>query len=54
MMMELLLLANILVFISLALEARIRSKIGFAIVLSGLVIASIDFLFIILLLLRVI
>jgi hypothetical protein len=54
MMVELLLLANVLVFLALAFEAKIRSRIGFAIVLSGLTIASIDLLFIILSLLRVI
>jgi len=54
MMVELLLLANILVFLTLAFEAKIRSKRGFAIVVSGLVIASIDLLFIILSLLKVI
>ena len=54
MMVELLLLANILVFLTLAFEAKIRSKIGFAIVVSGLVIASVDLLFIILSLLKVI
>ncbi|MCS7134984.1 MAG: hypothetical protein N3E38_00115 [Candidatus Aenigmarchaeota archaeon] len=54
MMVEILLLANALLFLVLALEAKVRSKIGYAIVVSGLLLAIIDFLFFVLLALRVI
>lgn len=54
MIIELLLLANALIFLALGLEAKIRSKIGFAIVFSGLLIALMDIAFIVLSLLKVI
>ncbi|MFH8080807.1 MAG: hypothetical protein QXO84_02925 [Candidatus Aenigmatarchaeota archaeon] len=54
MMIELLLLANALIFFVLALEAKVRSKIGFAIVVSGLLLAIIDIIYVILYILKVI
>jgi len=54
MIVEFLLLANALIFLALSLEAKVRSKIGFAIVLSGIVVAIVDILFVVLSLLKVI
>ncbi|MEM5777649.1 MAG: hypothetical protein QXJ06_04360 [Candidatus Aenigmatarchaeota archaeon] len=54
MILEILLLANALIFLALSLEAKVRSKIGFAIVVSGLIIGFVDILVIILSLLNVI
>ncbi|MBU5688245.1 MAG: hypothetical protein QXJ06_01540 [Candidatus Aenigmatarchaeota archaeon] len=54
MIIEILLLANALIFLALSLEAKVRSKIGFAIVVSGLIIGFIDILVIVLSLLNVI
>ncbi len=42
---ELLLIANFLVFISIILEAKIRSKLGYFIVITGVVIGIVDLLY---------
>ena len=48
MKLELLLIANFLIFMALAMEAKIRSRIGFFIVLSGIIIGIIDLIFVLL------
>lgn len=52
MFTEILLIANFLLFLALALEAKIRSKIGFFIVFSGLIIGIIDIIFVLISLLK--
>ncbi|MCX8178394.1 MAG: hypothetical protein N3D75_01035 [Candidatus Aenigmarchaeota archaeon] len=52
MKVELLLIANFLIFLALAMEAKIRSKTGFFIVLTGLIVGVIDLIFVLLSLLR--
>jgi len=44
---EILLIANFLLFLALALEAKIKSKIGFFIVMTGLIVGIIDLIFVI-------
>lgn len=39
---EVLLIANFLIFLSIILEAKIRSRLGYFIVLSGIVIGFVD------------
>ena len=47
MIVEILLIANFLLFLALALEAKIKSKIGFFIVMTGLIVGIIDLIFVI-------
>ena len=52
MLTEILLISNVMLFLALALEAKIRSKIGFVIVVSGLMIGVVDIIFVLLSLLK--
>ncbi|MBU5689980.1 MAG: hypothetical protein QXM68_02180 [Candidatus Aenigmatarchaeota archaeon] len=52
MEIELLLIANFLLFLAIALEAKIRSKTGYFIVLTGMLIGIIDLVFVLLSILR--
>lgn len=52
MLTEILLIANFLLFVAIVLEAKIRSKLGYFIVLSGLVIGIVDLIFALLLLVK--
>ena len=42
---EMLLLANFLLFLSIVLEAKIRSRLGYFIVLGGIVIGLVDLVY---------
>jgi hypothetical protein len=52
MLTEILLIANFLLFVALVLEAKVRSKLGYFIVLTGLIIGIVDLIFALLLLVK--
>lgn len=52
MLTEILLIANFLLFVALAMEAKIRSKLGYYIVFSGVIIGVIDLIFALILLVK--
>lgn len=52
MLTEVLLLANFLLFVSIVLEAKIRSRLGYFIVMTGVVLGIIDLIYALVLLLK--